>query len=134
MSRKVIKVKDVMRERHLELDGMATVREALDLMKEHDARIVIVNKRTEDDAFGIVLLSDIVKKVLAKDRAPSRVNIYEIMSKPIIPVDPDLDVRYCARLFDRFDFSIAPVISEGEVVGIVSYSELVFQGLNELIE
>lgn len=134
MSRKVIKVKDVMRERHLELDGMATVREALDLMKEHDARIVIVNKRTENDAFGIVLLSDIVKKVLAKDRAPSRVNIYEIMSKPIIPVDPDLDVRYCARLFDRFDFSIAPVISGGEIVGIVSYSELVFQGLNELIE
>ena len=134
MSRKVIKVKDVMRERHLELDGMATVREALDLMKEHDARMVIVNKRTENDAFGIVLLSDIVKKVLAKDRAPSRVNIYEIMSKPIIPVDPDLDVRYCARLFDRFDFSIAPVISGGEIVGIVSYSELVFQGLNELIE
>ena len=134
MSRKVIKVKDVMRERHLELDGMATVREALDLMKEHDARMVIVNKRTENDAFGIVLLSDIVKKVLAKDRAPSRVNIYEIMSKPIIPVDPDLDVRYCARLFDRFDFSIAPVISGDEVVGIVSYSELVFQGLNELIE
>ena len=101
MSRKVIKVKDVMVERHLEMDGMATVKEALDLMKENDAEIVIVKKRTEHDAFGIVLLSDIVKKVLAKDKAPNRVNVYEIMSKPVVPVDADLDVRYCARLFDR---------------------------------
>lgn len=129
MSRKVIKVKDVMVERHLELDGMSTVKEALDLMKENNAKIVIVKKRTEHDAFGIVLLSDIVKKVLAQDKAPDRVNVYEIMSKPVIPVDADLDVRYCARLFDRFGFSNAPVITDGEVVGIVSYSELIFRGM-----
>lgn len=129
MSKKVIKVKDVMVERHLELDGMATVKEALDLMKENNAKIVIVKKRTEHDAFGIVLLSDIVKKVLAQDKAPDRVNVYEIMSKPVIPVDADLDVRYCARLFDRFGFSNAPVITDGEVVGIVSYSELIFRGM-----
>ncbi|MBV1914735.1 MAG: CBS domain-containing protein [Pseudomonadales bacterium] len=134
MSRKVIKVKDVMVERHLELDCMATVKEALDLMKEHDAEIVIVKKRTEHDAFGIVLLSDIVKKVLAKDKAPNRVNVYEIMSKPVVQVDPELDVRYCARLFDSFGFSKAPVITDGEVAGIVSYSELVFHGLSELID
>ena len=102
---------------------------ALDLMKENHAEIVIVKKRTEHDAFGIVLLSDIVKKVLAKDKAPDRVNVYEIMSKPVVPVDADLDVRYCARLFDRFGFSNAPVITNGEVVGIVSYSELIFHGL-----
>lgn len=129
MSRKVIRVKDVMRERHLELEGLANVAEALEMMKKNNAEIIIVKKRTEHDAFGIVLLSDIVKKVLAKDKSPSRVQVYEIMSKPVIPVDPELDVRYCARLFDRFGFSNAPVITNGEVVGIVSYSELVFNGL-----
>jgi signal-transduction protein with cAMP-binding, CBS, and nucleotidyltransferase domain len=134
MQRTVIKARDVMREKHLELDGMATVKEALDAMKAADADVVIVKKRHENDAFGIVLLSDIAKNVLAKDRASQRVNVYEIMSKPVISLDPEMDVRYCARLFDNFGLSNAPVIENGEVVGIVSYNELVFQGLCKLIE
>jgi len=102
-------------------------------MKTNRTDVVIVKKRNEHDAFGIVLLSDIAKKVLAKDRAPDRVNVYEIMSKPVIPVDPELDVRYCARLFDRVGLSNAPVISDGKVVGIVSYEGLIFDGLCELM-
>lgn len=134
MPKKVIKARDIMHEKHLELDGMATVKEALDAMKADNASVVIVKKRHEHDAFGIVLLSDIAKKVLAKDRASKRVNVYEIMSKPVISLDPDMDVRYCARLFDRFGLSNVPVIENGEVIGIVSYNELVFQGLYKLVE
>ena len=134
MNKKIIKTRDVMHEKHLELDGMATVREALNQMKAANADVVIVRKRDEHDAFGILLLSDIVKKVLARDRAPKRVNVYEIMSKPVIPVEPDMDVRYCARLFERFGLSNAPVVENGQIIGIVSYQELVFQGLCELIE
>jgi CBS domain-containing protein len=134
MQKKIIKARDVMHEKHLELDGMATVKEALDAMKAENASVVIVKKRHEHDAFGIVLLSDIAKKVLARDRASRRVNVYEIMSKPVISLDPDMDVRHCARLFDRFGLSNVPVIDNGEVIGIVSYNELVFDGLCELIE
>ena len=134
MGRKVIKARDVMHERHLELDRMATVKEALAAMRAAKADVVIVKKRDEHDAIGILLLADIAKKVLACDRAPERVNVYEIMSKPVIPVDPDMDVRYCARLFDRFGLSNAPVVESGEVLGIVSYNELVFDGLCKLID
>jgi len=134
MQKKIIKARDVMHEKHLELDGMATVKEALDAMKAENASVVIVKKRHEHDAFGILLLSDIAKKVLARDRASRRVNVYEIMSKPVISLDPDMDVRHCARLFDRFGLSNVPVIENGEVIGIVSYNELVFDGLCELIE
>jgi len=134
IQKKVIKARDIMHERHLELDGMATVKEALDAMKAENATVVIVKKRDEHDAFGIVLLSDIAKKVLAKDRASKRVNVYEIMSKPVLSLDPDMDVRYCARMFDRFGLSNVPVIENGQVIGVVSYSELVFQGLCELID
>ena len=123
-----------MHEDHLELDGMATVAEALAAMKAAKASVIIVRKRNEHDAYGILLLSDIAKKVLAKDRAPERVNIYEIMSKPVISLDPDMDVRYCARMFDSFGLSSVPVIEQGKVLGIVSYSELVFNGLCELID
>lgn len=132
--KKTIKARDVMREDHLELDGLATVKEALDVMKAAGAGVVIVKKRHEHDAYGILLLSDIAKKVLAKDRAPQRVNVYEIMSKPVISLDPDMDVRHCARLFDRFGLSSGPVIENGQVLGIVSYDELIFRGLCELAE
>ncbi len=134
MDRKIIKTRDVMHGRHLELDGMATVKQALDIMKTEQSDVVIVKKRHEHDAFGILLLSDIAKRVLARDRASERVNVYEIMSKPVITVDPDMDVRYCARLFDQFGLSSAPVIEDGRVLGVVSYKELVFDGLCELIE
>jgi signal-transduction protein with cAMP-binding, CBS, and nucleotidyltransferase domain len=134
MQKKTIRAQDVMREQHLEMDGMATVKEALDAMKEANASVVIVNKRHDNDAFGIVLLSDIAKKVLAKDRAPTRVNVYEIMTKPVISLDPELDVRYCARMFDQFGLSCAPVVENGKVLGIVGYNGLVFQGLFELID
>ncbi len=130
---KTILVRDVMHEQHLELDGSATIKQALEAMKENNAKVVIIKKRHPNDAMGILLLSDIVKKVLAKDKAPERVNVYEIMSKPVIPVDPELDVRHCARLFSRFGLSNAPVIADGKVLGIVSYNELVFDGLCELI-
>lgn len=134
MQKKVITARDVMQEKHLEMDGLATVKDALDAMQSNNADVVIVKKRSVNDAFGIVLLSDIAKKVLAADRAAERVNIYEIMSKPVIPLEPEMDVRYCARLFERFGLSNAPVIENGQVLGIVSYNELVFHGLCQLTD
>jgi signal-transduction protein with cAMP-binding, CBS, and nucleotidyltransferase domain len=134
MQTKLITARDVMHQNHLELDGLATVRQALDTMKESKTDIIIVNKRHEHDEIGIVLLSDITKKVMAKDRAMDRVNVYEIMSKPVISIDPGMDVRYCARLFDRFGISNAPVVEAGKVLGVVSYNELIFDGLCLLID
>ena len=134
MEKKVIQARDVMQEKHLELDGIATVTDALKQMKDANADVLIVKKRNEHDAYGIVLLSDIAKNVLGKNRAPDRVNIYEIMSKPVITIEPGLDVRCCARLFERFGLSSAPVVENGKILGIVSYNELVFHGLCELID
>lgn len=88
-----------------------------------------MRKRHPDDEYGVVLISDIARHVLARDRAPDRVNIYEIMSKPVITVSPDMDIRYCARLFARFDLSRAPVVADDEVVGIVSLTDLVIKGM-----
>ena len=118
-----------MNENFIEMEGLMTVREALVKMKPARANLVIIKKRSDDDEYGVVLLSDIAKKVLAKDRSPERVNLYEIMTKPMISVPPDMDVRYCARLFDQFGLSRAPVIDSGRVVGVVGYTELVFEGV-----
>ena len=126
---KTIKAKDVMTSGYVTLDGMQTIREALNAMKAHNTQVVIVNKRDQHDAHGILLLSDIAKKVLAKDRSLDRVNIYEIMSKPVVSVPPEMDIRYCARLFDKFGLSCAPVIESEEVLGLVGYQELVMEAI-----
>ncbi len=127
--RNLVRVREVMKTRFDMVDGMATVAEALSMMNHIDTKTLIVNKRNDDDEYGIVLLSDIARRVLAQDKAPDRVNIYEIMSKPVISVDPQMDIRYCARLFDRFGLSRAPVIERGQVMGIVSYTDMVLKGL-----
>ena len=124
----VVRVQDVMKPNVDMVDGMMTVREALETMRHVDTKTLIVKKRHDDDEFGIVLLSDIAKDVLARDRSPDRVNIYEVMTKPVISVRPDMDIRYCARLFERFGLTRAPVIRNGEVLGVVSFTDMVLRG------
>jgi CBS domain-containing protein len=111
------------------IDGLITVSEALKIFRDKSARVLIINKRHDDDEFGLVLLSDIAKKVVAQDRSPERVNVYEVMAKPVVAVDPHMDIRYCARLFENFGLAHAPVIENEQVLGIVSYRSLVLKGL-----
>lgn len=127
--RVIIRVNDVMKKEFDMVDGMATIKAALEQMKHIDTKCLVVNKRNENDEYGILLISDIARYVLAKDRAPDRVNVYEVMSKPVIFVDPEMDIRYCARLFEKFDLSRAPVIKNEKVVGIVSFTDMVLNGL-----
>lgn len=127
--RKITRVRDVMKTQFDLIDGMTTVAEALNAMQHVETKALIVKKRHADDEYGMVLISDIARQVLAKDRSPERVNVYEIMAKPVISVAPDMDIRYCARLFERFDLSRAPVVENGEVVGIVSFTDMVLRGL-----
>lgn len=122
-----IKATDVMNQDFVMLDGMQTVREALNAMKESNSQVIIVNKRDQHDAYGILMLSDIAKQVMAKDRSLDRVNIYEVMSKPVVSVPPEMDVRYCARLFEKFGLSCAPVIESEEILGLVGYQELLMK-------
>jgi CBS domain-containing protein len=111
------------------VDGMTTVKEALQAMKYVDTKCLIVDKRHDNDEYGIVMLSDFAKKVLAMNRSPERVNVYEVMAKPVVSVHPDMDIRYCARLFDSVGLSRAPVLDNGKLVGIVSYTDMVLRGM-----
>jgi predicted transcriptional regulator len=129
MSEQPVRVKDVMTSNFQLVDGLMTVEQAILLMKENNSRLLIVNKRDDNDEYGIVRFSDIAQDVLSADRSPDRVNVYEVMTKPVVGVDPEMDIRYCARLFQRLRFSYAPVIDQGKVLGIVGYTELVLEGL-----
>lgn len=126
MNTKLVQVKDVMTTENYQFaDGMMTVSEGIKLAKENNVTALIIKKRNENDEYGLVMLSDIAKQVLAVDRSPDRVNLYEIMAKPLVCVLPEMDVRYCARLFERFSIHLAPVIENREMIGMVDYTNMV---------
>ncbi|QYK00191.1 CBS domain-containing protein [Shewanella psychrotolerans] len=124
-----IKNSDVMTDDYAMIDGLHTVSEAIQLAVSHDVSMLLVNKRHEHDEYGMVLMSDIARKVLAKDKSPQRVNVYEIMIKPVLSVHADMDIRYTARLFERFGINKAPVIEAGKILGVVTYHDIVLKGM-----
>jgi predicted transcriptional regulator len=127
MNHKLVQVKDAMTTDNYQFaDGMMTVAEGIKLAKEHNVNALIIHKRNPQDEYGLVMLADIAKEVLAKDRSPDRVNLYEIMAKPLLSVNPNMDVRYCARLFERFSIHLAPVVEDNEIIGMVDYINMVF--------
>jgi signal-transduction protein with cAMP-binding, CBS, and nucleotidyltransferase domain len=127
-----VTVREVMKLHYDLVDGMMCVEDALKAMKYKNNKSLIVEKRDENDEYGMVLISDVATKVLAVDKSPKRVNIYEVMTKPIVTIDPEMDIRYAARLFDRFGLSRAPVVENGKVIGIVSYTDMVLKGMLEI--
>lgn len=125
-------VRDCMTTEVTEVDGRLDVMSALRIMKRANTTALIVKRRSEKDEHGMVLFSDIAKQVIAKDRAPERVNVYEIMSKPVLMVRPEMEIRYCARMFENFGISHAPVAEHDRIIGMVSYYRLVLHGLGGL--
>ena len=128
--KRVIKAKDVARKGIVTIDGMATAREAAALMRKEKTEYLLIEKRHADDAWGIVVVQDFVEGVVVTDRSPEEVNIYEIMSKPVITVPADMDIRYVARLLIQAGTRRAPVEENGELIGMVSLTSLILE--NEL--
>ena len=125
----IVRVRDVMKPEFDMVEGVDTIATILRESQHPETKCFIVNVRSDDDEYGIVLLSDIAKQVLAKDKSPERVNVYEIMSKPVVSVDPEMDIRYCTRLFENFGLARAPVVENRKVVGVVGYTDIVLNGL-----
>ncbi len=130
--KQIVKVRDVMKTNFDMVDGMTTVKNALEKMEHIETKCLIVNKRHENDEYGLLLISDIARKVLADNRSAERVNVYEIMAKPVLTVSPEMNIRYCARLFQQFDLSRAPVVDDDKIIGIISFTDMVLKGLNKL--
>jgi CBS domain-containing protein len=122
----MLKASDIMTKDVATIRSSATVTEAVKLMQERDWRALIVEPRHPQDAYGIITDSDIVRKVIAYGKDPSKMRVYEIMTKPCIVVNPDLGVEYIARLFADHHLLQAPVI-QGELIGIISASDIIYK-------
>ena len=120
------RVGDLMGSAIYSIDGLATVAEAIELMKQHNVSSLIVNRRDHTDEVGLVLVSDIARQVIAQNHSPERVNVYEIMSKPVLTLPSDMLIRYAVRLLGRFEISRAVVVDgERDPLGIITLRDLV---------
>lgn len=119
-----MKASDIMTTDVVTIRGSATVAEAVEVMKEKGLRALVVSRRTDEDAYGMVTETDIAYKVAAYGKDPKGIRVYEIMTKPCITVNPDLGVEYVARLFANVGIRRAPVIKE-KLLGIISISDII---------
>ena len=129
---RILRVGDTMRTEIHTVDGFATVSEAMALMRRHAVSSLVVLRRDDDDEFGLILVSDIASKVIAENRAPDRVNVYEVMSKPVLTLPSEMQTRYAVRLLVRFGVSRAVVVDhDRNPVGIATLRELVLGHVDE---
>ena len=128
----LVRVGDLMIAELHSIEGLATVAEAISLMRQHNVNSLSVNRRDDTDEVGLLLVSDIAGKVIALNRAPERVNVYEIMSKPVLTLPPDMLVRYAIRLLVRFEVSRAIVVdNDRNPLGLVTLRDLVMGHMAE---
>ena len=125
-ARRILRVRDVMRDGVHTVDGLATVSEAVALMRRHHVSSLAVPRRDDDDEMGLVGVTDVARKVIAENRAPERVNVYEIMSKPVLTLPSGMQARYAVRLLVRFGISRAVVVDrDRNPVGMATLRDLV---------
>ena len=126
------KVEDVMTKGVITVEPTATVSDAVDLMREHRTSSIVVERRDETDEFGLIVVADIAREVLGKDLSPDRVNVYEIMSKPVITLAAEMNVMYAVRLLSRFLLSRALVVDhDRNPLGIVTLRDMVLRSLED---
>lgn len=112
------------------VDGLASVREALDLMNRHGVSSLVIDRRHEGDEFGIVTVREIAEKVVSIDRSIDRTSVYEVMRKPVLTVSTQMNIKYAIRLLTRFGVGRALVTDEGRMVGLVTLRDMTLRAVS----
>ncbi len=112
------------------VDGLASVREALDLMNRHGVSSLVIDRRHEGDEFGIVTVREIAEKVVSIDRSVDRTSVYEVMRKPVLTVSTQMNIKYAIRLLTRFGVGRALVTDEGRMVGLVTLRDMTLRAVS----
>lgn len=124
---KFLPVRDVMTTEIETIDGLTSVSDALDRLRAKEISSLVIERRDDADEYGLLTVHDIARGVLVPDLSPDRVSAYEIMTKPVLSLDADMNIRYAIRLLSRFSISRALVLEGGRAVGIVTLRDMVLR-------
>ena len=120
------RIQDVMATDLHAIDGLANVDEAMRLMREHGVSSLVVARRDKDDEVGLLEVANVAAEVVARNRPPERVSVYEAMTKPVVTLPPGMLVRYAVRLLVELRLTRAVVVDdERDAVGMVTLRDLV---------
>jgi len=113
------------------VDGLTTVSEGLVMMRDRNISSLIVERRNEQDEYGIVLGTDVAREVVNSNRVPARTHLYEVMTKPAPSLDGEMNVRYAIRLMQRLGLTHALVVEGRRLIGIVTLRDLVVRYIDK---
>jgi CBS domain-containing protein len=120
-------VKEIMtpKEKLISVAPMATVRDALKLMKAHSVRSIIVEKTHDDGAYGLVTFKNILQSIVAEDGDIDLLNVYDIAATPAISVSSQLNIKYAAKMMVTSSIKRLLVIDNNELHGILTMSDII---------
>lgn len=121
-------VGDVMRANPVQVDGLASVREAISLMRKHGINALVIDRRHDGDEYALVTIRDIAEKIIGPDRSCDRTSVYEIMTKPCLTVPAGMRIKYAIRLLTQFGLTRALVTehdgASDKLAGIVTLRDM----------
>ena len=117
-----LKVEDVMVKDVITISYRASVKRAAQVMNKHEIGCLIVVKGRK--AVGIVTERDMLKRVVARAADPKKTRVEEIMSQPLIVVEPDMELEDAVKLMFEMKIKKLPVVDKGKLVGIVSITDI----------
>ncbi len=120
MARKL--VRDIMTHGVVSVPEGVTIREALRKMSEEGVSSLTV-LQGGDKPYGIVTRGDIIRAVLGQGGSMDAM-VEDIMTAPLILATPNLRIKDAAQLMQRYGVRRLPVLQKGEVVGIISSSDI----------
>jgi len=112
-------------EKLIRVSPMATVREALRLMKENSVRSVIVDKSSPDGAYGLVTFKNILQSIVAEDGDIDLLNVYDIAAIPAVSVSAKLNVQYAAKMMVNKSIKRLLIIDNNELKGILTMTDII---------
>ena len=100
----------------------STVEEAVKLMNEHEIGCLIVTQN--DEPIGILTERDLLKRILAKSKDLEKMKVEEVMSKPLISVEPNAQLGDVSRIMFEKNIKKMPIIKKGELLGLVTLTDI----------
>ncbi|MCK4222918.1 CBS domain-containing protein [Candidatus Bathyarchaeota archaeon] len=117
-----LKVEDVMVKEVITVDVNSTVKQAADIMNKFEIGCLIATK--DGKAIGILTERDLLKRIVSEAKSPRRTKVASVMSKPIIVVEPSMDLEEAARLMFKMRIKKLPVVEHGQLKGLVTLTDL----------
>ena len=125
MASRISKVANVRKTPLHMVNGLASVQSAIEQMNRLNISSLVIERRNEDDEYGMVTVQDIAAKVIATNRSPERTSVYEIMTKPALLLNGDMNVKYAIRFLSRLGLTRALVTGGDDLLGLVTLRDLV---------